>query len=167
MTEMAFLHAFLAWEVFVEDSFVLYLSGQKPPRGRAPKRYAFPPNQKTAMEWVIPEGRKYARWAFADDVDEKAQRFFRAGRPFTPVFRSNQNMLDEVRIIRDAIAHKSASARNKFEKVARTGFLGTLPPNLTVGGFLGTTKPGSTPPVSFLEFYVAKIDFAAQQIVPS
>ena len=80
--------------------------------------------------------------------------------------RIRGNMLDEVRIIRNAIAHRSVSTRQKFETLVRTK-LGTLPPGLTVGGFLGTPSPGSTPPVSFLEFYVAKIDLAAQQIVPS
>ena len=164
MTEMAFLSAFQAWEILVEESFILYLWGQKPPRGRAPNRYAFPPDQKTAMAWLIPEGRDYAQWTDAQHVRERAERFFKAGRPFAPVLRGNQSVLDEVRLIRNAIAHKSVSAREKFEKIVRDR-LGTLPPNLTVGGFLGTTAPGSTPPVSFLEFYVAKIDLAAQQII--
>lgn len=166
MTEMAFLRAFLAWESFVEESFILYLAGQKPPRGRAPKRYAFPPNLGAAMEWVIPEGRPYARWAAAEDVIERAERFFQTGRPFAPVLRGNQNALEDVQIIRNAIVHKSTSARMKFERLVRTK-LGTLPRNLTVGGFLGSTEPRTTPPISFLEFYVGKIDLAAQQIVPS
>jgi hypothetical protein len=166
MTEMAFLRAFLAWEILVEESFILYLSGQKPPRGRVPKRYAFPPNHKTAMEWVIPEGRPYARWAAAGDVIERAERFFQTGRPFAPVLRGNQSMLDEAQTIRNAIAHRSTSARLKFETVVRPK-LGTLPPSLTVGGFLGTTVPRTTPPISFLEFYISQIELAAQQIVPS
>lgn len=166
MTEMAFLRAFLAWETFIEESFILYLYGQKPPRGRAPRRYAFPPDFKTAKEWVVPEGRPYAQWTTAEHVSRRAERFFQAGRPFSPVLKSNQNLLDEVRTIRNAIAHHSESTQQKFDTLVRTK-LGTLPPNLTVGGFLGTTVPNSIPPVSFLEFYVAKIDLAAQQIVPS
>ena len=57
-------------------------------------------------------------------------------------------------------------ASEKFEKIVRTR-LTTLPPGLTVGGFLGTTDPGSAPPVSFFEFYIGRIDLAARQIVPS
>ncbi len=166
IVEMAFLRAFLAWEVFVEESFILYLCGQKPPRGRRPYRHAFPPNHEIAMEWVIPEGRPYARWTAAGEVSQRAERFFRNGRPFAGILRSNQTALDETQTIRNAIAHRSTSARLKFENLVRTKLL-TLPPNLTVGRFLGTTAPGSTPPISFLEFYVAKIDLAAQQIVPS
>ena len=166
MTEMAFLRAFLAWEVFVEEAFILYLAGQDPPRGRAPNRYAFPPNLETAREWVVPEGRTYAGWTLPAHVSQRAERFFRHGRPFASVFRGNQHALDEARIIRNAIAHKSLSARDKFETFVRTK-LGTLPPTLTVGSFLGTTAPRTVPPVSFLESYIGTIDWAARQIVPS
>jgi hypothetical protein len=166
ITEIAFLRAFLAWEVFVEESFILYLIGQKPPRGRAPHRYAFPPNQRTAMEWLVPEGRQYAQWIDPGLVSARAERFFLSGRPFAPVLRNNLSVLGEARTIRNAIAHKSTAAREKFETLVRTK-LTTLPPSLTVGGFLGKTIPGSTPPVSFMESYLARIDFAARQIVPS
>jgi len=166
MTEMAFLRAFLAWEVFMEESFILYLNGQNPPRGRPPNRYAFPPDLETAMEWVIPEGRSYAGWTVPAHITNRAERFFKDGRPFASVLRGNQHMLDEARIIRNAIAHKSMSARDKFENLVRTK-LGTLPPNTTVGSFLGTTVVGTAPPVSFLESYISNIDFAARQIVPA
>lgn len=166
MTELAFFRAFLGWEVFLEESFILYLAGQKPSRGRAPYRYTFPPNQKTAMDWLVPEGRPYARWTHAAEVSDRSERHFRTGGPYARVLRGNRNVLDEARTIRDAIAHWSGSAREKFEKIVRTK-LTTLPPGLTVGGFLATTAPGSAPPVSFLEFYVGRIDLAARQIVPS
>lgn len=165
LTELAFLHAFQAWEVFIEESFILYLWGRRAPRGRAPRRYAFPPDRRTAAEWVIPEGREYAQWTHAQYVRERAERFFKEGRPFSPVLMGNQNLLNEIRVIRNAIAHKSQSVRDKFETVVRAK-LGTLPANLTVGGFLGTTTPGTVPPVSFLESYFDKIELAARLIVP-
>lgn len=166
MTEHAFLHSFLAWETFLEESFVLYLAGQKPPRGRAPHRYAFPPNLQVAMEWVVPEGRDYATWTIAMHVANRAQRFFRGGWPYTPVLRSNQSALEELRILRNAIAHASANVQFKFQKVVRDK-LGTLPPSLTVGAFLWMTVPRSNPPISFMEHYVGKIEFAARQLVPA
>lgn len=163
---MAFLHFFQAWEVFVEDSFILYLRGRIPPRGRAPKRYAFPPDNAAALSWVVPEGREYAEWAHAQTVRVRAERFFKAGRPFGPVLTANQTLLDHVRLIRNAIAHKSETARVKFERIVRDE-MGTLPPTLTVGGFLSTTKPGTVPPISFLEFYAGRLELSARRIVPS
>lgn len=165
MTEMAFLRAFLAWEVFIEESFILYMLGQSPPRGRPPQRHAYPPKHSSAIEWVK-EGRRYAAWTVASEVSQRAERFFRDGRPFASVLRGNQTVLEESRTIRNAIAHKSMTAHQTFETLARTK-IGILPPTFSVGSFLGTNVPGTVPPVSFLESYIGKIDLAARQIVPS
>lgn len=162
---MAFLSAFQAWEVFIEESFVLYLWGRRPPRGGAPRRYAFPPNYETATTWVVPEGRPFAEWTDASRVIGRAERFFKAGQPFASVLRGNQHLLEEMRSVRNAVAHKSESARARFENLVRRR-VGILPPNLTVGAFLGTTVPGVAPPTSFLESYVGGIDLAARLIVP-
>jgi hypothetical protein len=117
------------------------------------------------MDWLT-EGRDYATWTDAGNVGSRAKRFFGHGRPFAEVLSRNQYLLQEVNKVRNAIAHRSGSARQKFEDVVRQK-LGTVPPNVTVGSFLGTIVPGSNPPSSFLEFYVAKVEFAAQQIVPT
>ena len=71
LTEQAFLRAFLAWESFLEEAFLLYLMGQRPPHGRAPYRFTFPPSYKMAMEWVVPEGRDYAGWTNAQVVSDR------------------------------------------------------------------------------------------------
>lgn len=162
--ELAFLRAFLAWEAFLEKSFLLYLAGQIPPKGRQPKRYYYPPNQKMAMDWLA-EGREYSKWADAGEVGKRASRFFKDGYPFTSVLRSNQTALTDANMIRNMIAHESMSAQEKFEKIVRRE-LATLPLNKTAGAFLGMTVPTSTPPVSFLESYMSKLEFCAQQIIP-
>lgn len=166
MTELAFLRAFLAWEMFLEESFVLYLVGLKPPRGRRPKRYAFPPNVRIAAEWVIPEGSwDHAKWTTVDKVCKRAERFFVNGGPFAVILKSNQNTLNESKTIRNAIAHMSANVQTKLETLVRNK-LGTLPLNVTVGAFLAMTVPRSTPPQSFLDHYLSKVEFAARRIVP-
>jgi len=164
LTEQAFLRSFLAWETFLEEAFLLYLMGQRPPRGRAPFRFTFPPSHKMAMEWVVPEGRDYARWTNAQEVSARAARFFREGKPFSPALNGNQNVLWEMRTLRNAVAHSSISTQEKFEKVVRDK-IGTYPANLTVGGFLSATVPHSAPPVSYLDSYLDKLENAARQIV--
>ncbi len=164
LIELAFLRAFLAWEAFLEESFILYLMGQRAPRGRAPQRFAFPPTHKAALEWIKPENRPYAEWTHATNVSSRAEKFFKDGRPFASVLRIQQNAFEEARKIRNAISHRSKSVRETFEHLIRDK-LKTLPANLTVGGFLNTTVPGSAPPISFMEFYLSRIDFSAKQIV--
>jgi hypothetical protein len=162
MIELAFLRAFLAWEGFLEESCLQYMLGQRPLRGRALVRYVLPPNRRTAQA-LAADGRDYARWDGAAEVAARAERFFRDGRPLASVLRGVQNTLNDAKTVRNGVAHDSESAREKFEGLARRE-LSSVPRRLTVGGFLNTSKPGSTPPHSFLEFYLDKLAAAADQI---
>jgi hypothetical protein len=165
ISELAFLRAFLALESFLEETFVLYSLGRTAPKGRAPYRLTFPPNRDAAEEWVVPEGRSYASWA-AHHVSNRAGRFFRDGRPFATILRQNQNALDEARTIRNAIAHDSSDAHEKFENLVRNK-LGVLPPHLSVGSFLITLVPLAAPPRSFLDEFIDRVELIADKIVPS
>lgn len=164
ITGLAFLRACIAWETFLEESFILYLIGRTAPRGRAPRRFAFPPSRGIAEEWVIPEGRRFANWG-EDNVSNRAERFFRGGYPFTPALRNHANTLSEMRTIRNAIAHGSGNCWENFKTLVRNK-LTILPPHLTIGSFFNTTITGSTPPQSFLEYYLDILESVARQIIP-
>lgn len=101
ITEMAFLSAFQAWEVFVEHSFVLYLWGRRPPKGSALNATCSLPTTRRPRRWVVPEGRHFAEWTDASRVIGRAERFFRAGQPFAAVLRGNQHLLEEMRTVRN------------------------------------------------------------------
>jgi hypothetical protein len=163
LVELAFLRAVSGWEIFLEESFLLYLLGHQPPRGRSPRRYGFPPDRAAAHEWCA-DGKDYAKWSPAE-VKKRANRWFKDGKPFTPALQGQQSRLDQLITIRNAIAHDSASAKSKFENIVRNE-LQTLPPGTTVGNFLLTTKPGATPPTSFIEFYLEQLEHVALDIVP-
>lgn len=163
LTELAFLRAVSGWEIFLEESFLLYLLGHQPPRGRSPRRYGFPPDRAAAHEWCA-DGKDYAKWS-PTEVKKRANRWFKDGKPFTPALQGQQSRLDQLITIRNAIAHDSASAKTKFENIVRNE-LQTLPPGTTVGNFLLTTKPRTTPPTSFIEFYLEQLEHVALDIVP-
>lgn len=162
ITEMAFLRAYTSWENFLEDSFLLYLLGHRPPKGAPPRRFGFPPNPIAANEWCT-DGKPYAKWN-VNEVQRRANRWFKNGKPFTPALQRQRSRLEQLITIRNAIAHKSTSVRDKFENLVRLE-LGAVPANTTVGGFLMMTKPASVPPISFLEFYISEIQRAAHNIV--
>lgn len=164
IVEVAFLRAFLAWEIFLEESFILYTLGKRSPRGKPPRSFVVPPNRTIAEQLCVPERREYVDWA-VDLVIERAKRFFLNGRPYAPVLRSQINTFTEMKTIRNTIVHSSSSSQEKFKSLVRRK-LGPCPPGLTVGGFLSTTVPGSSPPESFLEDYFQQILLAAERIVP-
>lgn len=163
ITELAFLRAYIAWETFLEESFILYLMGKTAPRERPPVSYMIPLQRKVVEELVIPEGRRFAFW---DEITVmgRSERFFKNGYPFGPAVRARQSTFEEMRKIRNATAHGSNDCWEKFKSVVRTK-LSIVPARVTVGGFLGTTLPGVTPPQSILDSYLEILENTAKQIV--
>jgi hypothetical protein len=166
LIELAFLHTFLAWETFLEESCVLYLLGRESPRRYVPRRFVSPPTRNQAILLTLPEsGRRYVDWDNPEFVRRRAQRFFAHGDPYERVLLAHAHMLSEIQIIRNAIVHRSTSSQERFHNLARQK-LGYLPPTFRVGTLLRTTVPGSRIPLSFLDQYVAGLLKAAQAIVP-
>ena len=164
LVELAYFQCYIAWEAFLESAFLLYLLGRTAPRGGPVHRYATPPTWDAAKEFVVPEGRSFASWAAADVVG-RSERFFRGGGPFLGPLSSRRALFEDARVLRNAVAHDSGSARKKFETLVRKK-IGTLPAGLTVGAFLLTTDPAASPPSRFLYGYVEAMETAASQIVP-
>jgi len=165
LMELAYLKSFLAWESFLEESFVLYLWGKKTPRRYAPKRYVIPTTREYAIALTLPEGRHYTDWDNPEVVLNRARRFFVNGEPYENVLRTHINLFQSLQVIRNAIVHRSTSSQARFEFLVRNE-LGAFPSSLSVGRFLGMAQPSSSPPVSFLEHYLTQILGSAQQIVP-
>jgi len=167
LIELAFLRAFLAWERFLEESFILFLLGKRPRRmRRSPRPFVRPKSWQHAFDLLSPEkGRGYVDWDNLDYVRVRAKRFFPEGEPFETALIPRLNLLHEMRTVRNAIAHRSFTSQEKFEKLARAK-LGYLPSRLTVGFFLESAIPGTHPVQSYLDYYLAGVSSAASTLVP-
>jgi hypothetical protein len=163
LTEIAFLRAFTGWEVFLEETFLLFLVGHKAPKAPRPIRFGFPANLSAASEWCT-DGKEYAKWNVSD-VRRRADRWLDQGKPFSPVLQGRQARLDQLITIRNAIAHESSVARTKFENLVRNE-LPTVPAAMSVGSFLITVVPAITPPITYMDFYLDQVESAAMAIVP-
>lgn len=168
LIELAYLRVFLAWERFLEESFILFLLGKRPQRmRRRPRSLVTPTSWQRAFDLLLPEsGRGYVDWDNLDHVRNRAKRFFRNGEPFETALLPRLNLLHEMRTIRNAIAHRSLASQEKFEKLVRDK-LGYLPPNLTVGFFLESAIPGTNPVQSYLDQYLAGVSSAVSTLVPN
>jgi len=161
---LSYLQGFLAWEQFIEESFILYLLGKKSPSGFRPFRYAFPPNRKHAQD-LAKGDRRFSDWTNASHVVEKAQRYFRDGKPYYDALRSRTNLLSEMKTIRNAITHRSSESDERFQALVRTK-LTYYPSDVSPGGFLDTVVAGSSPPQRYLEYYFEQLEAVADKIVP-
>jgi hypothetical protein len=171
VVQIAFFQSFLEWEQFLEESFILYLLGHRPPKGAPPKCFAKPPDRATA-EKMVAEGRRFADWTVASSVIERASRFFDDGKPYSDILKLKQTSLEEIKTIRNALAHSSQNSKMKFRQLVLRE-LGSPPGNMTVGGFLDKTIPptsskakGYKYPVSYFEFYVDTFLWLAKEIIP-
>jgi len=116
--ESLFLSSFTAFEVFIEEAFLTLLVSS--PSAGASRTRATPRltvrSFAVARELVIGPGRKYVDWLPYDRTLERAQLFFRGGRPFTNVSAEDRNLIDKAQIIRNAIAHRSRYSERRFER---------------------------------------------------
>jgi hypothetical protein len=165
VVKFAFLEGFLAWEAFLDESFTLYLLGEKPPKGRSPKLEHTATRRKDAERLITGADRKYADWTKTDVLRKRSKIFFRRNDPYDSPMKANNRSFEEMKIIRNAIAHRSTHSNEEFKRVVRK-FFKTYPPKLTVGKFLRLPVPNVNPPQTFMTYYFGSVVATASLIVP-
>jgi hypothetical protein len=165
ITGLAFLQAFLAWEKFLEESYILYLLGKASPSGFTVRCYVSPHCRDHAINFTK-AGNRYSDWTTISQVVDHADLHFKDGRPYTDALRPKVNLFNEMKIIRNAIAHNSDESREKFMSMVR-GRLGHFPIGLNPGKYLSTVITGSVPSSTYLSFYLNELILSARIIIPS
>lgn len=90
--------------------------------------------------------RTLPRGGVCPRFSKRAAAFFRGGCPFTNLEKADVNLLDNIILVRNAIAHQSRAARKRFEDVV-IGAGSVLPIERTPAGCLRTvfrTAPNQT-----------------------
>ena len=80
VTEMAFLRIFVAWESFLEESFIRYAVGAASPSGYAPNTLIHPKSIGHALELVL-SLRDYVPWNSVSEVVGRSALYFEGGEP--------------------------------------------------------------------------------------
>ena len=163
IVEMAFLRIFVAWESFLEESFIRYAVGAASPSGYVPNTLIHPRNIGHAQELVL-DGRDYVPWNSASEVVRRSALYFQDGEPYRSALDTAAIELDEMNTIRNRITHKSINSKSKFNAFIRRKF-GHGIRGMTPGRFL-LTLPSSSPPNTFLDYYIEVIKIASNMIVP-
>lgn len=132
--ELAFLKIFIAWEQFLENTFIRYMCGASSLSGKKPTRIVSARYLDDALK-VICGDRPYADWASVEIVVERANRFFDNGEPYTTPLQSAAAELANMRRIRNHIVHHSNKSREDFNKLLVNTY-GFRPQGMTAGRFL-------------------------------
>ena len=163
IVEMAFLRIFVAWESFLEESFIRYAVGAASPSGYTSNALIHPQNIGHALELVL-SGRDYVPWNSASEVTRRSALYFQDGEPYRSALETAATELDEMNTIRNRITHKSINSKSNFNAFIRRKF-GHGVRGMTPGRFL-LTLPSSPPPNTFLDYYIEVIRIASNMIVP-
>lgn len=129
-----YLDAFVSLERFLEDIFIGFLTGKVTPATRGVRpRVSFRTHQLAKDVLLI--GRRYLDWLPYKTTKERAAIFFENGYPFSTLTTQQENLLEELHRIRNALAHRSEHSYDVFLRLV----IGALPLN-----------PSEKRPASFL-----------------
>lgn len=134
IVELSFLKLFISWEQFLEHAFTRYMCGARTSSRFSPERFVQPKTLEHALN-IIKQERHYVDWTVGSEVIQKAELYFRDGEPFASALGGSLAQLDEMKKIRNRIAHSSKDSEEKFQSLVRQK-LGYNPKAMTPGKLL-------------------------------
>jgi hypothetical protein len=161
--ELSFLRMYVSWEAFLEESFSRFLCGARGTSGAVPVSFTKPNSIEHAKRILVglDRGGRYADWSRRETVVARASLLFRHGAPFSLPLTAAARDLDDMRLIRDCIAHRSRTSKDSVAKIIqrRTGLAHKYSP----GRFLLKTAVLGAP-ATFLDFFASTLVLIAEQI---
>lgn len=159
--EIAFLKVFTAWEEFLEDAFVAYLTGAKTKRFK-PNVYLRKISKEHALR-ILCGTLNYPDWTKIEDVYKLAQLYFVDGEPFLQPLQEIEIKFNEIKKVRNAIVHISRNSKEKFIglAIARSP---VYQRNMTPGEFLANNISANSRTTIF-EHYISFLQIAAEKII--
>ena len=162
--EYAFLRVFLAWEYFLQETFVRFLCGYQHSSGQETIRGGGYYRNLPDAENAVLNGRDYVLWHNPNAVVRRAQRFFATGQ-HEQVLSSNLMRLEHFAAVRHRIAHSQRHARDQFDvttmALCAKRYRGSRP-----GRFLRENNPMTNPPTKWLSIIAQELSGMAKQITP-
>ncbi|MDD4051481.1 MAG: hypothetical protein PHR28_06250 [candidate division Zixibacteria bacterium] len=137
-----FIEVCTHFEALIEDLFVGLVAGDLYSNGIPVKRNIIIKPASNARVAIF-QGKQYLDWLpFEDRTLPRAKIYFNQGLPFSDLAKPQLNMLDRYFIIRNAIAHKSRVAKDRFQTQIQD--MPLLPQEKTPAGYLRSIPNSST-----------------------
>lgn len=167
LVEVCFLQVLMAWETFLEEAFARFMCGaRRLSVPRDPVRLTqFPSLQDAKL--TIYQGRRYANWLVPANIEAVCLQHFDQGAPFLGLITAANLELNEIRIIRNKIAHSSSHATREFRNLMIRK-LPNVHRGVSPGRFLLSPVPQTMNPQNlgnFYQFYASFLETLAQLII--
>lgn len=155
MYEALFLKMVVGLEAFLEKLFVRALLGQTAyPAARCRPLVQF--DSTDVMNEILLQGDNYLDWLPYPRTVTRARMYFEEGRPFSALNDGFRGQLQQILIIRHAIAHASPHAIKSFEDKV-LGSTPLLPAERSPGGYLRSIPQSNTTRFQIFATQLAKI----------
>lgn len=162
ISESAFLRIYIAWETFVENSFVDYLLNEPSILNNRPAKWVNPIDKEHAQQIII-GNQRHMDWSNPETIRKISQIFFHQGYVFNTSLSAINNDLMDLKTIRNSAAHTSSTTSSKLDGLS-TRILGVTCTNYTAYRLLFSIDPRGTPNQKVLDRYLQILDVAAEQI---
>lgn len=162
ITDSAYLKLFIAWETFLESSFLKYMLGELSVLGRTVVRYVNPRDEKHANSILIGT-QKYVDWSNPDIVKRLSNLYFDVGNPIDTFIGSIHTDLMDLKTVRNAAAHLTSTTGHQLDGLASRKLSGTYS-NIKVSDYIFAVDPSSPTGDTILTNYMTILDVAAEGI---
>lgn len=159
--EAAFLQIQKSWERFLEDLFLSVLCGERPTR--KPLASHFVVKDLEIARRILFNGRPYVEWTRFDDVMGRVNTYLEVPNIVETTLSSIAGEIEEIKTIRNFIAHSSKKAKEEFERLCRKK-IGTTSTITSAAEYLLFLKEPN-PPESYFEHYALILEVAAKEMV--
>ena len=155
LVEYGLLRFFGQWERFIEQCFIEYMLGEKSTADYSLNRYVLPSDADHAYR-IVKNVNQYPDWTDIEKITTNAINFFENGGPFS-MLRTMKATLNEIKKVRNAIAHTSLKAKSDFEGLVRSK-VGHSPEGITPAKFLSEHKTGRRRiDPTYYEYYITYV----------
>lgn len=157
LNESIISNAFRRFENFIENSFLLYLMENKTITGNPVKSFLRPKDLDHAYE-MIKSTQIYIKWNDANTMRKMSEIYLDDdGFPLKIPIITNLQTIDEIRIVRNHIAHNSRESERSYKNVI-IKYYGTMPSNIPgPGELLQKIVESGTQKKMLLSIYLEKI----------
>jgi hypothetical protein len=166
--ETAALKLVVASERFFEVTMALYALGIRAPSGYRPRRLRKFDSSLSQMMQVFKGDQDFIGWNDPRTIISRAERWLKGGEPYRTTLASASQLLSYLKKMRNAIAHESDSANDKYQNATRSLY-GALPRRVCPGAQLISPPPAGIPFLIGQTLFDAAIQsyrVVAQRIVP-
>ena len=162
------LKLIIASEQFFETTLGLFTLGHRTPRGYRPRRLRFLNCSLPAALDVFRGDQDFVGWNSPSVIIDRAARWLRNAEPYQTPLSSASQLLSYLKKMRNAMAHDSDDAREKYAEATRRLY-GSLPKRVYPGAQLLQPPPpgiGYLTGQNLFDATLRTYRLIAQQIVP-